>query len=110
MRDKHRMRWILLALLATPLLVQGEGADKSAAQCVDAVQVSLRTAYHALGSPTGIDRKALEAIVEAAKGDLRKLVWGDPDVRVTTNVASDRIRIWVSCGGEELWGDWAPGA
>lgn len=101
-------RWVLLALLASPLLAFGEGANKSAAQCIDAAQAALRAAHHQLGSPPATDSKALEKIVEAAKGDLRKLVWGDPDIRVTTSVAQDRIRIWASCGGAELWGEWAP--
>lgn len=108
MSGKYIARPMFLILLACPLLAAGETGGKSAAQCVEAAQEALRNAHQALGAPIGNDDPTLERIVETAKGDLRKLVWGDPQVRVTTSVASGRIRIWASCAGEELRSEWTP--
>ena len=108
MSGKCIARPMFLILLACPLFASGEAGGKSAAQCIEAAQQALRNAHQTLGSPTGSDNPTLERIVEAAKGDLRKLVWGDPQVRVTTSVTAGRIKIWASCGDEELRSEWTP--
>ncbi len=96
-------------LLAMPGAVSVAGAGaKTASDCIAAAETALQNAYVGLQSPVAPGRATLEKVVDSAKPDLRKLVWGDPDVRLTTSVLEGKIRIWVNCGGKERSKDWAP--
>ena len=108
------MRWHPILLMTALLLGMcgnaslAQAAEKSATECISAAEAALQRSYKQLGSPVTADSAALEKIVEGAKDDLRKLVWGDPAARVTTSVLSGKIKIWANCSGEELSHDWLP--
>lgn len=103
-------------ILLTPFLLSaftlpgcsGQATDALANPCIKTAVAALDQAHQSLGSPAASDFDSLDKIAKAARSDIGKATWGDPDARLSTSILDGKIRVWASCGGAESTYDWAP--